>query len=179
MINRRKAVVGWVTWLVATRLARRVARKKLESLRPAALRNGGKGQMLNRTKTAPQAVADRATSIVEAVRPVVMRAMNDPELHAALKQAFDTGREVTTEVRSKPPKKAAKRIARDQKLLKRVEMSAADLQSAVKAVIKEPKKEKGFMRKVVTPVLVVGGAAAAVWYGLKKFRGGGGQEPPY
>jgi hypothetical protein len=27
-------------------------------------------------------------------------------------------------------------------------------------------------------VIVVGGVAAAVWYGLKKFRGGG-QEPPY
>jgi hypothetical protein len=178
MINRRKAVIGYVTWFIATRVVRRVARKKVEGLRPAALRNGGRGQMLNRTKSAPQAVADRATTIVEAVRPIVQRAINDPELHAALRQAFDTGREVTTEVRSKPPKKAAKRIARDQKLLKRVETSAADLQSAVKAVIKEPKK-KGFMRKVATPVLVVGGAAAAVWYGLKKFRGGDGQEPPY
>jgi hypothetical protein len=178
MINRRKAVIGYVTWLVATRLARRIARKKVESLRPAALRNGGKGHMLNRTKTAPQAVAARATGIVEAVRPIVQRAMNDPELHAALRQAFDTGREVTTEVRGKPPKNASKRIARDQKLLKRVEMSAADLQSAVKAVVKEPKKEKGFVRKVAAPVLMVGGAAAAVWYGLKKSRGGG-QEPPY
>jgi hypothetical protein len=177
MINRRKAVVGWVTMFVAKKLARRVARKKVENVRPAALDNGGKRQMLNRTKTAPAAVAVRAATIVEAVRPIVQRAMNDPELHAALKQAFDTGREVTTEVRGKPPKKAAKRIARDQRLLKQVELTAADLQSAVKAVIKEP-KEKGFVRKVATPVLVVGGAAAAVWYGLKKFRGGG-QEPPY
>jgi hypothetical protein len=177
MINRRKAFVGWVTWLLATKLVRRVARKKVENLRPAALDNGGRRHMLNRTKTAPAAVAERATTIVEAVRPIVQRAMNDPELHAALRQAFDTGREVTTEVRSKPPTKAAKRIARDQKLLKKVETSAADLQSAVRAVVKQPKK-KGFLRRVATPVIVVGGVAAAVWYGLKKFRGGG-QEPPY
>jgi hypothetical protein len=178
MINRRKAVLGSVVWFVASRLARRAARKKLEGLRPGALRHGGDGQMLNRTKSAPHAVADRATTIVEAVRPIVQRAMNDPELHAALRQAFDTGRDVTSEVRSKPPRKAAQRIARDKKLLKRVESSAADLQKAVKAVVKEPQRQKGAFRRVVAPVLMVAGAAAAVWYGLKRFRGGD-QEPPY
>lgn len=177
-MKRRNAFVGYVTWFVASRLARRVVKKKVGNLRPGARANGGTAQMMNRTKSAPTAVAERASTIVEAVRPIVQRAMNDPELHAALRQAFDTGREVTSEVRSTPPKKAAKRIARDQKLLARVESSATDLQKAVTAVVKEPEKKKGFVRRVATPLLVIGGAAGAVWYGLKKFRGGG-QEPPY
>ena len=48
----------------------------------------------------------------------------------------------------------------------------------MKAVVKEPKGKKGFLRRVATPVLVVGGVAAAAGTRLKKFRGGG-QEPPY
>ena len=77
-------------------------------MRPeASSRTGGKADAEPDEDRAGR-VAERATTIVEAVRPIVQRAMNDPELHAAMRQAFDTGREVTTEVRSKPPKKAAR-----------------------------------------------------------------------
>ncbi|HVG99450.1 MAG TPA: hypothetical protein VM844_01710, partial [Miltoncostaeaceae bacterium] len=76
----------------------------------------------------------------------------------------------------KPPKKSARRIERDKKLLEKVEISAAELQRAVKGVMQEPKPKKGFFRRVVTPVLVVGGVAAAVFAFMKK-RGGGGIGP--
>ena len=89
--------------------------------------------------------------------------MNDPELRSALQHAFETGRDVTTEVRGKTPKKSAKRIERDKKILERVEISAAELQKAVKGVLQEPEQKKGFFRRVVTPVLVMGGVAAAVF----------------
>ena len=180
MPDRRKAIVGYVTWFVASRVARRVARKKVEHVFPDVLQDGGKGSILMKTKSAPQAVADRATTIVEAVRPVVQRAMNDPELQAALRQAFDTGREVTVKVKGKPPKKAARRLAHDRKLQRKVETSAADLRNALAAVVKEPQKKKGKLRRIVGPVLVVGGAAAAVFVFLRK-RGGGisAEETPY
>jgi len=127
--------------------------------------------MMNRTKGAPQAVADRATALVETVRPIVNRALNDPEFHAALRQAFDTGREVTGQVKGKPPKKAAQKLAHDRKLQRKVETSAADLQKAVAAVVSEPKKTSRFKR-VIGPILLVGGAAAAVVVTLRKLRGG-------
>ena len=133
--------------------------------------------MLNRTKSAPQAVADRATALVETVRPIVTRALNDPEFHAALRQAFDTGREVTGQVKGKPPKTAAKKLAHDRKLQRKVESSAADLQKAVVAVVTEPKKPS-FFKRVIGPILLVGGAAAAVVVMLRKLRGGK-QENPY
>jgi hypothetical protein len=177
MINRRKAIVGYVTYFLTTRLAGRIVRKKAGDLSLESPQNGGIGQMLNRAKSAPQAVGARTAVLVAAARPIVERAMNDPELKAAIRQALDTGRVVTTEVRGKPPKTTAKRVARDQKILEKVETSAADLQQALTRVLKEP-EEKGWFRKVATPVLVLGGSAVAVWYALKRF-GGGGQEPPY
>jgi hypothetical protein len=135
--------------------------------------------MLNRTKSAPMAVAERATTLVEAVRPVVQRAINDPEFHAAVRQAFETGREVTVQVKGKPPKKAAEKLAHDRKLQRRVERSAEDLKAAVTAVLEEPKKQKGFFRRVIAPVAVVGGVAAGVFVLLRKRSGGNDQETPY
>jgi hypothetical protein len=177
MIHRRKAIVGAVAWWVG----RRIAQRKLASAQAAVVPDGGSWQMLNRTRSAPQAVAERTTSLVEAVRPVVQRAINDPEFHAALRQAFETSREVRGQVKGKPPAKAAQRIARDRKLQRRVETSANDLKEAVAAVLQEPKrqKRKGFFRRVVTPVLVVGGVAAAVFTFMKKRGGIGPEETPY
>jgi hypothetical protein len=178
--DRRKAIIGYVTYLVASRVARRAARKKVDDVTPDALQNGGKGSILMKTKSAPHALAGRATTLVDAVRPVVQRAMNDPELHSALREAFDTGREVTVKVKGKPPKKAAQRIAHDRKLQRRVETSASDLRNALAAVLAEPEKKKGKVRRVLTPVIVVGGAATAVFVFLRKRGGGGGtEETPY
>ncbi|CAN0505498.1 unnamed protein product, partial [Phaeothamnion confervicola] len=73
---------------------------------------------------------DRASALAETVRPIVAKAMNDPELHSALRQAFATGREVTDQLSGKPAAKAAQSIARDKKLQRRVESSAHDLQKA-------------------------------------------------
>ncbi len=179
MINRRKAIIGYVTYFFTTRIVGRIVRKKTGDLGLGSPQNGGKRQMLNRTKSAPKVVAARTAVLVAAARPIVERAMNDPELNAAIRQAFDAGREVTGEVRGKPPKTTEKRVARDQRILEKVETSAADLQQALTRVLKEPEKEKGFFRKVVTPVLVIGGAATAAWYGLKKFGDKNQKEPPY
>jgi hypothetical protein len=172
---RFNRLVGAVTVLVATRLARRAAKKKMSDLTPGTSQNKG-SDTVPKTKTSPAAMAARVSLLVTAARPIVQRAMSDPELRYALQQAFDTGREVTTEVRGKPPKKSARRIERDKKLLEKVEISAAELQRAVKGVMQEPKPKKGFFRRVVTPVLVVGGVAAAVFTFMKK-RGGGGIGP--
>jgi hypothetical protein len=178
--DRRKAILGYVTWFIASRVARRVARKKVADVTPDALQDGGKGTILMKTKSAPMAVADRATGLVEAVRPVVQRAMHDPELHAALRQAFDTGREVTVTVKGKPPKKAAERLARDRKLQRKVETSASELRDALAAVVQEPKKQKGTFRRIVAPVAVVAGVGAAVFVFLRKRGGGiGSEETPY
>ncbi len=167
-------LVGAVTMLVATRLARRAAKKKMGDLTPGTSQNKG-SETVTKTKTAA-----RVTLLVAAARPIVLRAMSDPELRSALQQAFDTGREVTTEVRGKPVKKSAKRIARDKKLLEKVEISAAELQKALKGVMTEPEPRKGFFRRVVTPLLVVGGVAAAVFTFMKKRGGGiGPDEAPY
>jgi hypothetical protein len=178
MIKSRRAIVGYAIWYVASRIARRLVRRKLSGLRPGALRNGGDGQMLNKTKGAPAAVADRASTLVETVRPIVNRALSDPELHAAIKQAFDTGRQVTGEVRGKPPKKAARKLASDRKLQKRVETSAADLREALAQVVAAPKK-RGRFKRIVGTLALVGGAAAAVVVVLRKLRGGDGPEQPY
>ena len=178
MPDRRKAILGYVTWFIASRVARRAASKKVDAMTPDVLQDGGKDSILMKTKSAPQAAVNRATTLVEAVRPVVQRAMNDPEFHAALRQAFDTGREVTVKVKGRPPKKAAQKIAHDRKLQRRVENSASDLRSALAAVIQEPEKKKGKLRRVVGPVLVIGGAATAVFVFLRK-RNGNSEETPY
>jgi hypothetical protein len=177
MINRRKAIVGYAVWFVATRIARRAVRRKLSGLRPGVLRPGGEGHMLNKTKGAPHAVADRASTVVETVRPIVNRALSDPDLHQALRQAFDTGRQVTDQVRGKPPKKAARKLANDRKLMRRIETSAEDLQSAVSQVLTRPKR-KSRAKRVLGAIAIVGAAAAAVMLVMRKLRGDK-QEPPY
>jgi hypothetical protein len=45
-------------------------------------------------------------------------------------------------------------------------------------VIQEPEKKKGKLRRVIGPVLVVGGAATAVFVFLRK-RNGNSEETPY
>jgi hypothetical protein len=174
---RFNALVGSLTLFVATRLARRAARKKKDDLTPGTSQNEGSETVPNKIKTAPAATVARAAVLIAAARPVVQRAMSDPELRSALQHAFETGKEVTTEVRGKPPKKSTQRIERDKRLLEKVEISAAELQKAMKGVMQEPKPEKGFFRKVVTPVLVIGGIAAAVFTFMKKRNGS--QETPY
>ena len=119
------------------------------------------------------AATDRAAALVETVRPIVTKAMNDPELHEALRQAFVTGREVTGEIHGRPPAKAARKLARDRKLQRRVESSALDLQKAVSGLV-EPPKKKGRVRRCVGRVVVVGAAAGAVVVVLRKVRGGSG-----
>jgi hypothetical protein len=178
MINRRKAVIGYMVWVVGTRLARRAVRKKAAGLGFGSHGNGRRTQMLNRTKSAPQAVALRTAAVAAAVRPIVQRAMNDPELHTALRQAFDTGREVTEKVKGTPPKKAAERLAKDRKLQRRVETSANELKTAVTAVVKESQEEekKGKAKRVVGSIAVVGGVGAGVYAFMRK-RGASQQTP--
>jgi len=118
-----------------------------------------------------RAAADRAAALVETIRPIVSRAMSDPELHDAVRQAFATGKDVKDEYAGTPPKKAARKLARDRKLQKRVEASAQDLQKAVAAVV-EPPKKKGRIRRTLGRVAVVGAVAGGIVVVLRKLRRG-------
>ena len=176
MINRRQAVIGYVTFRVARRLARRELRRRVTGLRPGAHGAHEGGLMFRNSKGTASAAADRATALVETVRPIVTRAMNDPELHEALRQAFQTGRQVQGEISGKPPKKAARRLAKDRRLQRRVEASATDLQRAVTGLV-EPKR-KGRIRRMLGRVAVLGAVAGAVVVVLRKVRGDGGGDTP-
>jgi hypothetical protein len=124
-----------------------------------------------------RAAADRAAALVETVRPIVAKAMNDPELHDALRQAFATGREVSGELSGKPPSKAAKKLAHDRKLQRRVETSAVDLQKAVSGLVEAPKK-KGRIRRLFGRLVLLGAVAGAVTVVMRKLRGDNGGGGP-
>ena len=162
-------LVGAVTMLVATRLARRAAQE--EDGRPDSRNIPEQGK---RDRAQDQDRAGRAaTLLVAAARPIVQRAMSDPELRSALQQAFDTGREVTTEVRGKPAKKSARaHRARQEAPREGRDVGGRAAEGREGRRCKEPEPKKGFFRRVVTPLLVVGGVAAAVFTFMKK-RGGG------
>lgn len=128
--------------------------------------------MFRNSRGSATAAADRAAALVETVRPIVNKAMHDPELHQALRQAFATGREVQGEISGKPPKKAAKKLASDRKLQKRVETTAAELQKAVTGLV-EPPRRRGRIKRTLGRLAVVGAVAGAAVVLLKKLRGGG------
>ena len=65
MINRRRALIGYLTYFFTTRIVGRIVRKKAGDLGPGSSDNGGTG-MLNRTKSAPQAMAARTAMLVAA-----------------------------------------------------------------------------------------------------------------
>jgi hypothetical protein len=176
VINRRKALVGYATWFIGARLLARAMRRRSSRPRLGGLRDRQGGLMLKQKNTAATAVADRATTLVETVRPLVTKALNDPELHDALKKAFATGREVQGEIQGKPPRKAAEKLARDRKLQKKVEKSALDLQKAVSGLVEKPKKKKR-MKRLLGTVAIVGAAAGAVVVAMRKLRGGGDEQP--
>ena len=116
------------------------------------------------------AVADRATVIVDTVRPIVVKAMNDPELHEALRKAFSTGKDVKDEISGKSAGKAAQKIAANRKLQKKVEESAQDLQKAVSGLV-EPPKKKGRIKRTIGRIAIIGAVAGGVVVVLKKVRG--------
>lgn len=133
--------------------------------------------MFKNSKGSATVAADRAQALVETVRPIVTKAMHDPELHEALRNAFATGKDVQSKVSGKKPSKAAKKLANDRKLQKRVESSAVDLQKAVQSLVAAPKQEKrkGFGR-IIGRIAIVGAVAGGAVVLLKKLRGGG-DEP--
>jgi ribosomal protein L29 len=176
VINRRQAVIGYVTYRLARRLARREAGRRLGGLRREPRADEG-GLMFRNSKGTASAAADRAAALVETVRPIITKAMNDPELHEALRQAFATGRQVQGEISGKPPSKAAKKLAKDRRLQKRVEASATDLQKAVSGLVEQPRR-KGRVRRAIARIAVMGAAAGAVVVVLRKVRGGGGGDSP-
>jgi hypothetical protein len=156
MLNRRQAVVGYATYVLARRIARRAVRRKLEDLRPFSGANGTEvvrergGRMLKRsngakaarrTKDATIAGAGRASALIEAVRPLVERAASDHQLHAAIRNALATSREVSSQVSGKKPSKAARKLADDRKLQRRALASVTELRDAVTGVVKEPKRK--------------------------------------
>ena len=189
MLNRRQAVVGYATYVLARRIARRAVRRKLEDLRPFTGANGTEvvrergGRMLKRsngakaarrTREATSAGASRASALIEAVRPLVERAAADHQLHAAIRNALATGREVSSQVSGKKPSKAARKLADDRKLQRRALASVAELREAMTGVVKEPKrKRRGRLLGVLAGVAAL---AAAVPFLKNRLNGGGGED---
>jgi hypothetical protein len=171
-MDRRRVVLGFVTYRLARRIARRKLRRSVGAMRPD---DADGGQRMKQAKNALNTA--RAVALVETVRPFVTRAMNDPELHDALRKAFSTGMDVKDEISGKKPSKAARKLANDKKLQRRVETSAQDLQKAVTNLVEQPKKKGGF-KKFVGRVAVVGAVAGGVVVVLKKLKRGG-DEPTY
>jgi hypothetical protein len=189
MLNRRQAVVGYATYVLARRVARRAVRRKLEDLRPFSGANGTEvvrergGRMLKRsngakaarrTREATAAGAGKASALIEAVRPLIERAASDHQLHAAIRNALATGREVSSQVSGKKPSKAARKLADDRKLQRRALASVTELRDAVTGVVKEPKKKKG--RKLFGVVAAIAAVAAAVPFLKSRLNGNGGGE---
>lgn len=165
-------MLGFVLYRLARRIARRKLRRTVGAMRPD---DADGGQRMKQAKNALNTA--RAVALVETVRPIVTRAMNDPELHDALRKAFATGMDVREEISGQKPSKAARKIAKDRKLQKRVESSAQDLQKAVTNLVEQPKK-KGRVKRLIGRVAVIGAVAGGVVVVLKKLKRGG-DEPPY
>jgi hypothetical protein len=169
-MKRSQALVGFLMF----RVARRIALRRMDRAMDAPRRGRHSGGSKMKT-VSTRAAADRAAALVEVVRPIVTKAMNDPELHDALRQAFVTSTEVKDKVSGRPPTEAARKIAKDRKLQKRVETSAQDLQKAVSNLVEQPPKKR--KRRVLGRLVVVGAIAGGVVVALKKVRRGGDDVP--
>jgi hypothetical protein len=173
VINRRQAVIGYFTYRLARRLALGEARRRAAGLRPAHRLHQGENMFRN-SRGSAAAATDRAQAVVEAVRPIVTKPMHDPELHEAIRQAFNTGRDVQSTISGKKPSKAAKKLANDRKLHKRVETSANDLQKALSGLVEAPKEaKKGRAKRIIGRIAVIGAVAGGAVVLLRRFRGGG------
>lgn len=199
VLNRRQAAVGYLTFLVARRVVRRTMRRKLAGLRPSAvgrralganrridatregermLRSGKSAgrRGVDKTRSLGSTGADRATAVVEAIRPIVTRAVNDQNLHQAVRNAFETGRQVNSKVHGKKASKAARKLADDQKLQKRVTASANELRDAVFGVFEQPKRKR---RRGRLLALVAGAAALAAAVPFLRKKLGGDDEDEF
>lgn len=180
MLNRRKALVGYLTYRFFSFVLRREAHKRVDAMWQGGSsdsngqhdRQGGL-MIKQRTRSAGAVATDRAAALVETVRPIVQKAMNDPQLHDALRQAFATGREVSGEIQKNKPSKAARNIAENRKLHRRVESSVQDLQKAVSSLVEETKtKKKSGKKKVLGVIAVLGAIGGGVFVALRRLRGG-------
>lgn len=169
-----------MTYKIASLVLRREANKRVDALRQNGS-NASNGQqdrqgglmIKQRTKSAGAAAAGSASALVETVRPIVQKAMNDPELHDAIRKAFATGREVTGEIQKNKPSKAARNIAENRKLHKRVESSVQDLQKAVSSLVEESKtKKKSGKKKILGVIALLGAIGGGVFVAMRKLRGG-------
>jgi hypothetical protein len=183
VLNRRKAAVGYATFVVARLLARREVRRRLGARRSSGPdRSNGQrerqgGLMIKQRTRSAGAVADRAAAVVETVRPIVQKAINDPQLHDALRQAFGVGREVTGEIQKNKPSKAARKIAENRKLHRRVESSVQDLQKAVSSLVDEAKpKRKSGAKRAFGVIAILGAIAGSVFVVMRKLRGRQGDD---
>ncbi len=132
-MNRRQALIGYITF----RVGRRLIRGRLSDIRPGGRRDTQGGQM---SKDSSRSLAGVA-ALLETVRPIVQKAASDPEFHGAVKQAFSVGKEVNEQVSGKPPSAIARKLAYDRRLQRKVENSALDLQKAVVGLM-EPAQEE-------------------------------------
>jgi hypothetical protein len=178
VFNRRKAAVGYATFVIARLLARREVRRRVGALRSNGPdRSNGQherqgGLMIKqRTRSAGAVATDRAAALVETVRPIVQKAINDPQLHEALRQAFVTGREVTGEIQKNKPTKAARKIAENRKLHKRVESSVQDLQKAVSNLVDAKPKKRSGAKRAFGVIAIIGAIAGSVFVVMRKLRG--------
>ena len=137
-------------------------------------RSNGAGKAARRTKEATSAGVGRASALIEAVRPLVERAASDHQLHAAIRNALATGREVSSQVSGKKPSKAARKLADDRKLQRRALASVTELRDAMSGVVKEPKRRRrGRLLGVLAAAAAV---AAAVPFLKNRLNGNGGDQ---
>ena len=83
-MNRRQALIGYITF----RVGRRLVRRRLSDIRPGGRRDTQGGQM---SKDSSRSLAGVA-ALLETVRPIVQKAASDPEFHGA-RQAGLLGRQ--------------------------------------------------------------------------------------
>jgi hypothetical protein len=131
---------------------------------------------MRRTKTLVKAPADRAAEAIESLRPLVQRAMADPEVQEALKKSLGLGKRVYDDVRGKDAADAARKIAKDKTVKREARDAATSLRSAIEKLSRE--KKRGRRRKGMMTVLSIGGAIAAVVALLPRIKGmlGGGDS---
>ena len=114
-------------------------------------------------------------AMIALVRPVIERALADPEFHQAVRQAFGTGRKVTVMVQSSGAQRAARDIGRDRKLQAEIQDSAERLQEAVTQVVTPPAK-RARLRLAAAVLAGAAALAALLPFALKRLRSGGAPE---
>jgi hypothetical protein len=114
-------------------------------------------------------MAKKISGTLETVRPMLDRALSDPDFRKDLRDALDAARELYGPLaKGDGVKSSAKALATDKKVQEQVRRALEDLQSATgKLTGKEKKGRGGKGRKTVLVAGVIAGALYNPWTGTK------------